>query len=112
MAAGRIEQGEHEEVGLQDGGHVILKCSACRKSLVDVWVTRPEDKFTWTFQATCGYCGDKSFEKEITGGFHVGGYCKKLNKDDPEEERPDLVIEDMYPDGNKMIIVTKVNKSV
>lgn len=64
-----------EKAGLnpiEDGGHIIIVCSNCRKSLVDIWLTHQEMPVISTIIAHCGYCGDKSFEQEIAGIFHLG----------------------------------------
>lgn len=57
---------------LVDGKHNIVKCSVCRKSLCDIWVTQPSLKVYTKLVAHCGYCGDKSFEVEIQGKFQTG----------------------------------------
>jgi hypothetical protein len=79
-------------VGLEDGGHIILSCMACRKKLVDIWITLPKaidpkthKVFHWRVQASCCYCGDKSFVREFDGKFHVGGYGEN-KPDDPEQD--------------------------
>jgi hypothetical protein len=70
-----------EPKGLEDGGHVIIKCSSCKRPLVDIWCTRPDridprtnQPFLWKFVAHCCYCGGKSYPTEVKGGLHIGGY--------------------------------------
>ncbi len=67
----QVEKKEWVPVGLVDGGHNILKCSNCGKSLVDVWVTTKSEVRT-TFRANCPFCGDKSFSQEVKGLCHIG----------------------------------------
>jgi DNA-directed RNA polymerase subunit RPC12/RpoP len=75
-----------ELAGLSDGGQVILNCSACRKPLMTIWITRPNESTKDTFQATCPYCGDKSWKKTVKGGVHVGGFEDKTVFDSITEE--------------------------
>jgi hypothetical protein len=77
-------------VGLQDGGHIYIKCSACRKPLVDIWITKPNlldittnKPFQWKAIAYCCYCGDHSFETTWYGGFVWGGFGENC-KEDPD----------------------------
>lgn len=78
--------------GLKDGGHVLLACSNCNALLVDLWRTRPHEKNVWKVQATCCFCGDKSFVGEIQGGFHNGGYGT-VKDDDADDDVPSTVID-------------------
>lgn len=57
---------------LDDGGHTIIECSACGRSLCDIWVQRPTIKITSDIVANCGHCGDKAFMVTIKGQFCVG----------------------------------------
>ncbi len=57
---------------IKDAGHVILVCSNCNKELVDIWQTHADMSIKTQVNATCGFCGDKSFSKEIVGVFHIG----------------------------------------
>lgn len=99
----------NETATLKDGGHVYLKCSSCRKELVDIWITRPDEPFQWKFKAHCCYCGDESFAHEIKGGFHISGMAKP-KPDDPEEEFPEVIVEDFAPVKDYLLIRTKKNK--
>ena len=68
---------------LVDGGHVILKCSACGKELIDIWKIKPEPR-SIKVVALCCYCNDKSFEEEIEGRLVINGIAK-ANPNDPED---------------------------
>jgi hypothetical protein len=87
---------------LQDGGHVIIRCSGCNKPLVDIWRTRPNQidprtnkPFEWKFIAECCYCGDKSYLTTVLGGFHIGGYG--INSADANEAYEKTSIEYQIP---------------
>jgi len=60
---------------VEDGGHVILSCPNCKRDLVDIFITRPNEKLgrkplIQKVRALCGFCGDKSYTQTIEGGFH------------------------------------------
>lgn len=57
----------------EKGDSIQFSCSSCRKLLCELIVTKPEMNSTYKYLATCPYCGDKSFVKEITGGIVMGG---------------------------------------
>lgn len=57
---------------VSDAGHSIIKCSKCGTELVEIWHTKPYVQITTAVTVVCGLCGDKSFTKNISGGFHVG----------------------------------------
>lgn len=57
---------------LKNGAHVILDCAKCNKKLCDIWITQPNLDVNSKVLAQCDYCGDRSFEKEIRGKFHIG----------------------------------------
>jgi hypothetical protein len=78
--------------GITDGGHVYLKCSNCRAILMDIFRTRPQEPEVWKLQASCPFCGDKSFVTEIQGGFHPGGYGK-IKPDDPLSDIPSTIVD-------------------
>lgn len=61
-----------EEGDMVDGGKHILKCSACSKDLVEIWITKKELDVRFKLRAKCAYCDDYSFSVEIEGGFHLG----------------------------------------
>ncbi len=67
--------------GLEDGGHIFLDCSDCGKKLVDIWIQRPSEHIKFKYRASCPYCGDESFSKEISGGIAFGGIAEN-----PEDE--------------------------
>lgn len=71
---------------LEDGGHVILKCSACGKELIDLWKVKPEPR-TIKVVALCCYCKDKSFETEVSGKLVISGIAKE-NPNDEEDFIP------------------------
>lgn len=58
--------------------HVKLKCSNCEKDLVDIWFGVPSQQ-VFKLRATCPYCGDKSFIKEIKGNFFLGAPNDELS---------------------------------
>lgn len=105
---GHIQNFELKEpAGLQDGGHVILRCSACDAQLVDIWIQMPQTKQEWRGRATCPYCGDKSFIHEWVGGFAAGGIAVP-NRFDPENpfEKTRIVDfgEEKDADGNDVVL--------
>tara|TARA_Y100000310_G_scaffold210395_1_gene211014 strand:- start:331 stop:660 length:330 start_codon:yes stop_codon:yes gene_type:complete len=61
-----------EEGEMSDGGKHLLKCSACDKELVEIWITKKELDVRFKLRAECAYCGDYSFPVEVEGGFHLG----------------------------------------
>lgn len=80
-----------DKVGLKDGGHVILSCSACGEKLVDIWITKKDAKdprtgkpFRWKGKAKCWKCGDESFPVEWEGKFAVGSYGVDIVDPDPD----------------------------
>jgi len=80
-----------DKVGLKDGGHVILSCSACGEPLVDVWITKADavnpqtrQPFKWKVKAKCCYCGDASFVQEVVGRIAVGPAGKDVENPDPQ----------------------------
>jgi hypothetical protein len=107
---------EIERKGLSDGGHVIIRCSNCKKPLVDIWRTRPNEKdprtgkpFEWKFIAGCCYCGDKSYIHTILGGFHIGGYG--INTNDANEAYEKTSIEPPEPmKGREDVLFIKTSK--
>jgi hypothetical protein len=90
-----------DKIGLVDGGHTFIKCSACGKGLLDIFHTQPKavdpktkKPFKWRIKALCCYCGDHSYITEVFGKFHLGGYGK-IKEDDPTEDIPET-----FPDKN------------
>ena len=63
---------ENENSPTTDGNHIILSCSNCNKSLLDIWLTKPDADISFKMTASCGFCGDKSWSQIIEGGFHLG----------------------------------------
>jgi len=61
-----------EEGEMLDGGTHVLKCSACDKQLVEIWITKKELDVRFKLRAKCAYCNDYSFPVEVEGGFHLG----------------------------------------
>ena len=56
---------------VQDGNKTIIKCSACNKDLIEIWVVRPI-KMVSDIVVNCPFCGDKSFKTKIDGQFCLG----------------------------------------
>lgn len=86
-----------ETCGLEDGGHVYIRCSNCEAFLMDLWRTMPrageDDKpMKWKLRASCPWCGDKSYVTEVEGVFHRGGYGK-VKEDDPNDTWPSTVVD-------------------
>lgn len=94
---------------LSDGGHHIIKCSACNKPLCDIWVIRPHVDISFKYRATCPYCNDKSFLKEIKGGITYGGIAEAdPNSETIDDKRTLTVVEDVEWGGE--IVEFKVKK--
>ena len=107
------------KVGLVDGGHTILECSSCGRSLIDIFHTQPKaidprtgKPFEWKMQAICCFCKDHSDVVEIKGKFKLGGYGK-IKEDDESQDIPET-----FPDGieeikigNENILVVKTVKA-
>jgi len=91
---------------LENGGDVILTCSNCDKHLVIVTISRPKEKFEWQVRAKCCFCGDKSFVKDIKGGFHYRGY----DIQEGENFIPKVNIKDVKTNGNIVEIETEKAK--
>ena len=76
----RADQGDFPDLGpggiddptLDDGEHIILKCSSCRAPLVDIWLTQPEITLKSKVRANCPHCDGECKEREVSGGFHLG----------------------------------------
>lgn len=90
-------------LGLKDGGHIIVKCSACNKPLMDCWITNAKEKFEWKVKATCPYCGDHSFEYFVKGRFAYGPIFK-------DEDHPITVIHDQTPGDGVTIFDVRLVK--
>lgn len=93
------EPREVEPRGLEDGGHVIVRCSNCNAGLLDIWRTLPHavnprtgKVFQWKVRANCPFCGDRSFVTEVEGVFHVGGYGE-VKHDNEDDDIPSTVIQ-------------------
>lgn len=93
------EPRERELRGLEDGGHVIVRCSNCNAALLDVWKTMPNavnkrtgQPFHWQLRANCPFCEDRSFVVEVDGIFHVGGYGE-VKPDNEDDDIPSTVIQ-------------------
>ncbi len=83
--------------------HVVLRCSACNKPLVDVLLTRPSETDKWKLKADCPFCGDHSFEEEIVGGFHIAGYGE-ANEHDLDSVIPVTNLVDIIQEGSRFNI--------
>lgn len=77
---------ERRPEGLSDQGHIILECSSCGKPLIDIWVVKA-DPMERTYRAQCCYCGDRSFQKTVSGRTAIVGISKP-NPLDPEDFIP------------------------
>lgn len=108
-----VNQGERitDVIGLENGPHQIIKCSACGKKLVDVWRTQPNETdprtgkpFEWKIQAHCCFCGDTSFIETVKGAFHWGG-IGETKVDDAEDSVMHTVIDDTKDDEKGVIHV-------
>lgn len=78
------------KLGLKDGGHIILCCSACGERLVDVWLIKVDAKDPSTGQplkskgkAKCWKCGDESFPAEWRGRWALGAFGEDVVNSDP-----------------------------
>lgn len=78
--------------GLADGGHVHVACSNCQAGLLDIWRTRPHEKDVWKVRANCPFCGNASYEYEIRGGFHSGGFGVVRPEDEDETIASTVII--------------------
>ena len=71
--------------------HLILSCSMCSAELVDLWLADPNEQLVvkgkpkgilkWKVKATCCFCGDQSYTKEVTGGFKHHGIIRQTSED-------------------------------
>lgn len=93
--------------GLSDGGHVYLKCSNCKALLVDVYRTRPHEPETWTLQASCPFCGSKSFKTEVRGGFHIGGIATSPKGEPEEDKHVSTIVEPADIQGDQFFFPVK-----
>ena len=67
---------------LLDGRKEYLTCANCKARLVELWHTRPEEKNKLKFKANCPFCGDKSYIKEFSTGFHFSGIALPSEEED------------------------------
>lgn len=100
---------EVEAKGLEDGGKVILTCSNCNEPLVQLQITNPHEPRTLKVQAQCCFCGDTSFEKEITGGFYHAG-AGKPHPEDEDVEIASTVVDDIEMENDTYLFITKKAK--
>lgn len=106
-----------DSIGLVDGGHTYLECSSCGNKLIDIFHTQPDaidprtgEPFQWKMRAQCCYCGDKSYIKDITGKFHIGGYGED-KEDDPNDDIPRTKMNGDYTeiiDGEEVLVIKTV----
>jgi hypothetical protein len=52
-----------------DGEEFLLKCSTCDEPLIGVLVIQPDMPTITHISAKCCYCGDKSFQETVEGGY-------------------------------------------
>lgn len=57
---------------IEDGKHEIIRCSACDKDLIEIWIVRPDAPLKTEMVVDCPFCGDKSFQKIIRGQYCLG----------------------------------------
>lgn len=88
--------------------HVVLECRSCGAALVDIIRTVPEADCALSYQATCPWCGDCSFEEEIQGGVHVGGVGEP-NPDDPTDQFESTAAPEPEFEGD--VVVFQVRKA-
>jgi hypothetical protein len=74
---------------IEDGGQLNIECSKCGLLLCEVWITRPNFPAKYRITAHCSKCGDKSYFKEFTGGFHIGQ--GKIPYTDIQFEQKDVI---------------------
>lgn len=69
-----------------DFPHIYLTCSNCNAGLVDIVLTVPNPELACMVQASCPWCGDESFQKEVPGAFARDGFTepKEGEEDDPD----------------------------
>jgi len=101
------------DYSLKDGGHKMIKCSACQAPLNDIWITRPDKKYEWKIVSECPHCDDTSFVVVVQGQFHLGsGYIE--NPLNPEDREKDIIytehIDVVYNDEIATIKNRKVKK--
>ncbi len=94
------------EPALVDGGHTIIKCSACEMELVDILHTDPNLEVEMNIKATCP-CGDFSFPQVIKGGFH---YSVPM-RTEGEVEFTDVGFGDIIQDNENNMIIFVVIKT-
>jgi hypothetical protein len=108
----REEEVERREVGLKDGGHVVLACSDCGAGLMDFWITRPDEEEVWKVRATCPFCPPgkdgrpaMSYAKEVRGGYYPAGYGTP-HPSDPDETVPSTTWEKFDVVGDTLVFTT------
>lgn len=95
---GSIKDVDEQDIqfhGLEDGGHVVVRCSNCNVPLLDIWVTRPQEEYEWNVMANCGHCGDHSWPVSFKGGWHYGPteYVALKDAPEPSEDGKVLVVD-------------------
>lgn len=95
---------------LKDGGHVFLKCSACRKRLCDIWIQRPDIDLVLNYRATCPFCGDKSALQEIKGGVAFGGISEANPDNEYDDYRFYTMVDRPEWDGETVELIVKKAK--
>jgi hypothetical protein len=106
-----------EPVGLHDDGHVILSCSACGESLVDIWIVKKNainpqtgKPFRWKGKAKCWACGDESFPVEWQGKFAPGHFGVDMENPDPDgmnDSKVTSVVTRIETVGDTLVFHTK-----
>jgi hypothetical protein len=106
---------EFEPEGLKDGGHVYPGCTNCGCLLMDLFITRPHEPFSWTVRAAnCPFCDERWPGKNmggsdpvlVRGGFHVGGYGR-AKPDDESDDVPSTAVERDELDGGTFVFFLK-----
>lgn len=89
---------------VSDAGHSIIKCSKCQTELIEIWHTKPYVQMITAITVVCGICGDKSFTKNVSGGFHMG--CVENSTVQLVETKPGPITEDGTMLKQELIITT------
>ncbi len=96
---------------LSEQKHIYPHCSNCRAILMDIMITSEKFDFETKIQATCPFCGDKSFVHIIKGLFYRGGYGK-IKDDDEDQDVPSTIIDNVIEDGDLYLFkVIKANEN-
>lgn len=80
--------------------HHLFNCSNCEAPLADIDVSYPNENFQFNFIVECPHCGDKSYQKTISGIFSIGP--------SPESESYTQIVDyDMDANPNYVLVKTQ-----